>query len=317
MTDSLSQDRRLFLKGATAAALTPLLAANLEAQEKPGDKIAAPPRIRSITVLSFNLLVGGTQIAPLEQTAKLIRESGADVVGIQEIGKSGPKLAELTGLKLFDQGGEDTGLLSRFPIIGHSANKWGAKLDVAGRGPLWLFNAHLPASPYQPYQLAGIPYGNAPFVETSTEAIAQALTARGANVGRMLMEIGMAMRAGGPILLTGDFNEPSHLDWTERAAKAKRCQIPVAWPTSRAIVDAGLSDVYRAVHPDETKQPGHTWTPRPSKREVHDRIDMIYARGLKPISAKIIGESLDHADIVITPFPSDHRAVVVQVEFLD
>jgi exodeoxyribonuclease III len=34
-------------------------------------------------------------------------------------------------------------------------------------GRLYVFNIHLGASPYQPYQLLGIPYGNAPFLETA------------------------------------------------------------------------------------------------------------------------------------------------------
>lgn len=276
----------------------------------------AENRDATLNVLSFNIWNGGWH-GGLEQTAKVIRASQADVVGIQEIAESGPQLAELTGLNLFVQEGDARGaILSRFPIVQASANKWGMKLDVPGRGPLWLFNAHLPASPYQPYQLADIPYGEGdPFIKTAAEAIAEALRARSGQLARLLMDMGPALRAAEPVLLTGDFNEPSHLDWTERAAKEGLCQMPVAWPSSRAIVDSGFTDVYRSVHHDEVARPGHTWTPVPSEREVHDRIDIVYSRGLKPVTAKVIGESSERADLVVTPYPSDHRAVAATVAF--
>jgi exodeoxyribonuclease-3 len=36
-------------------------------------------------------------------------------------------------------------------------------------------------------------------------------------------------------------------------------------------------------------------------------------RGVKVTSAQIVGERMDRADIVVTPYPSDHRAVVASV----
>lgn len=50
---------------------------------------------------------------------------------------------------------------------------------------------------------------------------------------------------------TGDFNEPSHLDWTEPAAREGKCPTAVAYPTSVAIAAAGLHDAFRKLHPDE------------------------------------------------------------------
>ena len=44
----------------------------------------------------------------------------------------------------------------------------------------------------------------------------------------------------------------------------------------------------------------------------HMRIDYVYFRGegVQVTDAKIIGEKKENADIVISPYPSDHRAVV-------
>ena len=44
----------------------------------------------------------------------------------------------------------------------------------------------------------------------------------------------------------------------------------------------------------------------------HDRIDFVYfkGRGVTVTDVKVIGENDENADIVVTPYPSDHRAVV-------
>jgi hypothetical protein len=57
---------------------------------------------------------------------------------------------------------------------------------------------------------------------------------------------------------------------------------------------------------------GNTWTNRPGANEVHDRIDFVYAggRALATTNSQIVGENSSNADIVVSPYPSDHRAVV-------
>ena len=41
-------------------------------------------------------------------------------------------------------------------------------------------------------------------------------------------------------------------------------------------------------------------------------IDYVYfkGKGVEVTDAKIVGEDKEHADIVVSPYPSDHRAVV-------
>ena len=115
--------------------------------------------------------------------------------------------------------------------------------------------------------------------------------------------------------MVGDFNEPSHLDWTEAAARAGRHPIKVEYPTSTEMAKAGFSDSYRTIFPDEMKNPGITWSPAykvDDPRTHHDRIDFVYfkGKGLEVKDVKILGENEENADIVVTPYPSDHRAVV-------
>lgn len=280
--------------------------ASLVLSAKAAERILPPP----LGVLSFNILAGGRR--GLEGCAKLILESGADIFGLQEVDASGAKLEELTGFHRFERGGKQ--VLSRYPIGDATPKKRGVKILVPDTDGVWFFNDHLRPAPYQPYQLAGIPYGkNNPFITTEEEAISEALRARGDEIDVLLKDMEAALASGLPVILTGDFNEPSHLDWTAKAAEAKCCKIQVKWPASTRITKAGLADMYRKVFPNEIKRPGHTWTPTPAKRDVLDRIDIIYAKGLEPESVAVIGESKDKADIVVNPFPSDHRAVFAKL----
>ncbi len=119
-----------------------------------------------------------------------------------------------------------------------------------------------------------------------------------------------------PVFLTGDFNSPSYLDWTEAADAARDdMPYPVEWPVSKALADAGFKDSYRVVNPDPVARPGFTWTPggpESAKREVHDRIDWVLSMGPATATASsVVGEAgNENVDISIPMWPSDHRSVV-------
>lgn len=267
---------------------------------------------QTIRVLSFNILVDA-QRGGVPQTAEVIKASKADSVGLQEVNKSGEELAQRTGMTFVKQ--PKGGILTRFPVVDKSHSGYGVKLEVAPGEFLWHFNVHLHHAPYQPYQLADIPYGkDNPFIRTPGEAIAEAIRARGLELAALLMDMGPAQRAKEKIVITGDFNEPSHLDWTEAAVKAGMIPVAVNWPQSRALIDSGFTDAYRQIYPDPVSKPGNTWTPTPSSRDVMDRIDFVYHSGLKPLKAEIVGEAPETSDIVVSPYPSDHRAVVIEFQ---
>jgi endonuclease/exonuclease/phosphatase family metal-dependent hydrolase len=200
------------------------------------------------------------------------------------------------------------------PIVGVTAAGLGVRIDVDG-APLHAFNVHLPPAPYQPYQLLGIDYRDGPPLATAEEARTAARAARGLAADMLAADIATA--GIGPVVVTGDFNEPSHLDWTPRAANAGIHPIAVAWPTSQQLAALGFVDCWRTAHPDETARTGCTWTTEPAAREKHDRIDFVYARGcgLKLRSTRILGERRPEADRVVAPWPSDHRAVLAHVDF--
>jgi hypothetical protein len=105
-----------------------------------------------------------------------------------------------------------------------------------------------------------------------------------------------ALRAGIPTLLTGDFNTPSHLDWTSAVVGAReQVRYAVPWPVTEAVAAAGFQDAYRSTHPDPVAAPGITWTfgtpfPRLAPDVAVDRIDMIHASaGIRVLDSGIAG----------------------------
>ncbi|MCA9188004.1 MAG: endonuclease/exonuclease/phosphatase family protein [Pirellulaceae bacterium] len=268
----------------------------------------------SLRVMTYNIWVGGRAGGyPLADTAAVIAAANPDIVGLQEQSGAARQLAEILEMNVHVTN-NDIAYLTRFPIEGTSAD--GIRVRTGLDSHANVFNIHYAAYPYGPYDLRDDPS------LTEASLVATAVATRGAATTNTLAAMQIALESGEPTFLLGDFNEPSHLDWTNEAADAGlHFGATVAWPTSQSIVDAGLTDSFRAVWPDEVSRPAETWTPgypapNLSADEVHDRIDLIYhaGDGVAALQAEVVGESLAHADIVVAPYPSDHRAVVVTFE---
>ena len=281
----------------------------------------APPHAQAeestVRVMTYNTCRGGTyQGQPLSQSAKMIKEAKADIVGLQEIGENVPKLAKLLG---WNHSGP---FLTRYEIVeeikGISRRPSdGMKVKLPSGQEVYVFNNHLPHPPYQPYQLLGLTSGYRvyPKIDTEAEAIAGAKKTRARFITRLFKQIRVLSDQEAPVFVVGDFNEPSHLDWTETAAKSGRHPMKVEFPTSLMMAQEGYIDAYRTVYPDEMEKPGFTWTPLKKADDPtihHDRIDYVYfkGKGLKVTDSKVIGENKENADIVVAPYPSDHRSVV-------
>jgi endonuclease/exonuclease/phosphatase (EEP) superfamily protein YafD len=271
----------------------------------------------TLRVMSYNIWVGGANYGPLSQTVGIIQAAQADVVGIQEQGSNGPALAAALGFNYLNLGGS-TAILSRYPIVQSLSN--GARLQLSPTMDAYIFDVHLTAFPYQPYDIRD------GLITTEAQAIAAAQSTRGAAVNSLLNTMSAPIATGKPVFLVGDFNEPSHLDWTQEAANAGRhFGKKVAWPASTAVTNAGLTDAFRQLRPDEINDPANTWSPGyPAPNldadEVHDRIDFVYYSGFNvtPTIAQTLGYiSSDGSTDIATypnPYPSDHRAVVVEFD---
>lgn len=139
-----------------------------------------------------------------------------------------------------------------------------------------------------------------------------------------------------PLIVAGDFNCVSHLDYTEstRAADLNFDRIlPIR--VSRMMEDTGFCDTYRTAHADVSAETlGYTWTtvgpeyrfesgqgfvpaddyPQPEYRDAYARIDYIYSRSsrLQIRDARTITCHPDHAERGFPWFPSDHAAVLTR-----
>lgn len=321
--------------------MTKLLSAMLFSTALAGAPALAADTPTELTVMSFNIWGGGAnEQKDVSETAAAIRAAGADIIGIQETkpepdvcdaddcvptGQSVAKqLAEALGFHYYDQAKTNPALwanaiISRYPIGKPTDNDLGAEIDVNGR-KVYAFNIHLTDFPYQPYQLLDIDYGPAPFLKTADEAVAAATKARGPALDLVMKDMKQAEGADA-VFLFGDFNEPSHRDWTDAAVKAGHQPMAVKYPSALRIEqEAGMTDLLRTAYPDEVAKPAFTWTPTSeptAKDDHHDRIDYVFGRGpkLETLSVSVVGEKKPEADIVVTPWPADHRAVVAKVRF--
>jgi exodeoxyribonuclease-3 len=293
-----------------------------------------------LTLMTFNLWgAGRNEAQSTAHTVAVLRAAAADIVGLQETRAEseacseadcpphGPsvarELAQALGYHCYEQDAPSevlwsNAVLSRYPIIGPTPLGLGVRIDVDGK-VVHLFNIHATDYPYQPFQLLGIAYGEAPFIHDSAAAIAAAQQARGGALRLLRQDLASAGEAALTVV-TGDFNEPSWRDWTAAAVAAGLQPLVVPWPLTAALEADGFTDAYRAAHPDEVASPGFTWSPTISAQTVddhRDRIDFIFVRGpgTRVVQALVVGESAATADIVVTPWPSDHRAVVAKVEF--
>jgi hypothetical protein len=170
-------------------------------------------------------------------------------------------------------------------------------------------NTHLPSTPYGPYWVQrGV---------SRNRVLALERRLRAAAVTRVHLGLSELTRRGIPVFLTGDFNSPSHLDWTQAVADVREdVPYPVRWPASVRLAKAAVVDSYRAVHPDPVADPGYTWTPGgPQSREddVFDRIDWVLSSGpATAVSSQLVGETGNPQVDLAFPgrYPSDHRGVV-------
>jgi hypothetical protein len=201
-------------------------------------------------------------------------------------------------------------VISRYPILEPAGSDGDWALLLLGPGQVAaIANEHLPCCPYTPYRIVNRGYDRETILE-------QERRTRVRRIERHLAALAPVLDADIPTFFTGDFNVPSYRDWTRRVVEARGLPYPVRWPVSLAMEAAGFVDSYRTVRPDPLTDPGFTWTPGyPAPFvypwDLHDRIDFVWAAGPAiPLASDVVGESAANADIVIDPFPSDHRGVV-------
>ncbi len=257
----------------------------------------APARGETVKldVLVYNVEYGGGP-----DTDRVIRKLDADVVGVLESYQRLPEIARRTGYRYYNTSLQ---LLSRYPILEPSgADGLYALIEVEPGYVVPFFNDHLDYVNWGPRALA-----NGRSVEA---VIATENKVRTAALERPLAAIEELIDGGYPVFLTGDFNQPSHLDYgAETVGTRTGIDAPVPWPISEKLAGLGFRDSYREVDPDPVADPGNT-------HDTGERIDYVYAAGPSTtLDSKLIGErGGDDVDVEFAPWTSDHRAVLSSFE---
>jgi endonuclease/exonuclease/phosphatase family metal-dependent hydrolase len=288
---------------AASVAVALVATASLTPLARPAAAQEAPVRLR---VMTFNIWYGATVTHGLDEVVEAIRLADADVVGMQEPYARLRRIALALGYHVSPR----MHVISRYPILepGNSDGDWAYLLLGDGRVAA-IMNTHLPATPYTPYRIVNRGFDRDAILE-------QERRTRLRRIDRELAALAPLVAAGVPVFFTGDFNSPSHRDWTRAAVEARGLPYPVRWPVSLAMENAGFRDSYREAHPDPIADPGFTWTPGypapfVNPWDVHDRIDFVWAAGpAATIASALVGESAANADLVVEPWPTDHRGVV-------
>jgi endonuclease/exonuclease/phosphatase family metal-dependent hydrolase len=264
-----------------------------------------------LDVMTFNVLYGGSY--GFERVLRVIRRVDPDIVGVQEPYGKIDRIAEELGW----HGSPRLHVISRFPILEPSggSGEWGY-VEVAPGRVVAVANTHLPSVGYGPYAVRAGAKADEVLRGERKRRIPWTLD--------LLQAMGPALGDGDmPVFLTGDFNSPSHRDWTAAVVDIREeVRYPVRWPVSLALEGAGFRDSYREIHPDPVAAPGFTWTPgsgfppRIREGEVFDRIDFVWAKGpVEVVGSRLAGEEGSrYADIEFDPWPSDHRAVLSTFE---
>lgn len=281
-----------------------------------------------LKVMTFNAWHDWSQVNDgFKKAEAAIRESKADVVGLQESSpKSAERMAEALGWQWAEGGSGSVQILSRFPIveslsgIGIGRDRIiGARIRVDGEtsGEVVIFNTHLDYLHYGPYA--------AREKKTTVEVVIEenARSKRVSQISAVLtsMKEYLAEADAVPVFLTGDFNVPSHLDWTTGTADRHHGLGPVVWPETSLVVDVGMADSFRTAHPDPVAEPGITWSAIHKDDEPQDRIDFVFYKGksLHVVESKTfttavertIGEwGADKSAVEGNTWPSDHSAVL-------
>jgi endonuclease/exonuclease/phosphatase family metal-dependent hydrolase len=254
-----------------------------------------------------------------------IVKSEADIIALQEVNQAlAARLASELGW--YHAVGSYAGIqiISRFPVLDSTNIDFSLvakiKLPYANNLSVWLANTHLDPHYYGPYaaELSGATAQSVLHEEHRSERLPQ--------IRYLLngLQSLIAQSAETPVLLAGDFNVPSHLDWTAATAWKRNGVGKVIWPTSDAVIKAGFTDTYRYIHPDPVLSPGNTWSPVFKATEPQDRIDRIYWQGalLKPTASRTfttevettVGrEGSSTAPVLNNTWPSDHAAVITEL----
>ncbi len=258
-----------------------------------------------LRVLSWNIWHGGMEdgkeVGP-HRVVDVVRESGADVVAMQETYGSGEVISG--ALKFhFHPRGTNVSILSRFSVVEDISvfdefKCVGAILELPDGKRIAFYSIWLP------YNTEIWEAGTRD--TTNPQSMLDACKASATDLEKICAAIDNRLSdpkyENVPVIIAGDFNSMSHLDYADVARNQHG--VTINWPTSHVLIDAGFRDSYRETNPVIARANDRTWSPRFPDQE-RDRIDFIYYRtnDWQAVESRVI-------DSHPVKFPSDHAALL-------
>lgn len=250
--------------------------------------------------------------------------------------------------------GHDTGVLSKYPI--HESSKVYAVegksgtinriVTSVGKQEFAVYTAHLDYlndAYYDAKGYDGSTWQKRPIPESVEEILSiNNASSRDDAIKEFVKVSKEDIEQGRIVILGGDFNEPSHLDWTNETKDLyDHNGFVIPWTCTSLLEENGFIDTYRSLYQDPIHYPGFTfpsdnplvpverlaWGPEADER---DRIDFIFYYPnpmIKLSNASLFGpqksilrsqrvdeSSLDPFITPLYPWPTDHKGVLVTFE---
>lgn len=314
--------------------------------------------VLKVNVLQLNIWQEGTSVnGGFDGIVDVVLQSKADVVTLSEVRNySNTKFNERIVAALKAKGSvfysfydNNVGILSRFPIASFTAGIHDGDFDKAilkidPKVTIAVYSAHIDYTHYACY----LPRGydgttfkkiKAPITDVNKVLEENLASTRDEAINAFMEDAVAEQKNGNIVILGGDFNEPSYLDWTTATKDLfDHHGTVIPWQNSLALKNKGYQDAYRVKYADPVKYPGFTWAAfnkdvalsklvwAPDADE-RDRIDFIYYNDDKRMHLEnitIVGpsgsivrgkgfEDKSQADTFLEPngiWPSDHKGVL-------
>ncbi len=273
-----------------------------------------------------------------ERMIEILKESGADIITMTETYGSAKDIAESLNYNYFTPSPTDNlTIFSRYTLENAGEVKKlssfsfiSATVKIPGGKKIRIYNIWLTSGGRHIVEIKN--------KELSDKEFAAGDDIRYDHIQKLLTHPDflndVALSDKIPLIVSGDFNSVSHLDYTpETRQNGLNISRILSIKVSKAMQKAGFMDTYRYVHPVITQENlGYTWTTvgmgfmykeaegfipvsenlKPQYRGLFARIDYIYYTGrkLKPVSSVTISHHPSNLKRSFPEFPSDHAAVL-------
>ena len=272
-------------------------------------------------VMAWNILRSGNQIENgVDNVADMIKEINPDIVLMVETYGSGPYIAKKNGYYFHLVAKEGTALDDKSVNLSiYSKFPFGERIDTdypffLGGIEIFINNKKVRFfSNWFHYQ----PWNNKPedMGKTVQELLEWERTEHRYNMIQKVLpyfEKYAKESDSIPIIVGGDMNSPSHLDWSEKTKKIHNGLV-VPWYSTKVFEDLGFTDSFREKNSNPIKYPGITWDHK--ERDDSHRIDYIFYKGkkLKSTQSKTYMQFFNEQIEINNKrfaYPSDHGIVV-------